>query len=232
VAQFDPAVGKIKGPPCADCAMRDRCPGTWERYVQEYGWEEFTPVVHPSQRRGEILRVLTDSPCNNHCIHCADGPAAENRPAAVPLSRQLRDGILRGYRRIELAGGEFMLDGRFPKLVYEARDMGYEAVALETNARVLCVRRLLNRLIDLRPPEVIVRLNAGDAGVHDAMARVPGAFDQTMRGMRLLAEHAIPFSVRLRLHPQNSATVEKAREQAKQAGARGFEVIESDSIRH
>ncbi len=227
VGQYDPLAGKVKGPPCADCAIDDRCPGIWQRYVQEYGWEEFTPVVHPSRRRGQILRVLTGSPCNNRCMHCIEGPAAAATPRAMPVSRQLRDGILAGFRKVEFAGGEFLLDQRFHDLVCEANDRGYEAVAIETNARVLCVPRFMNMLVGLRPSEVIVRLNAGDAGVHDAMARVPGAFDQTMRGMRLLAEHAIPFSVRLRRHPRNSASVEEARELAKQAGARGFEVIKS-----
>ena len=70
-----------------------------------------------------------------------------------------------------------------------------------------------------------MRLNAPDAGVHDKMARVPGAFDQTIRGIALLREQVIPFAVRMRRHPQNEPNVEKARELANRAGAARFEIV-------
>jgi MoaA/NifB/PqqE/SkfB family radical SAM enzyme len=97
---------------------------------------------------------------------------------------------------------------------------------IETHARVLCIPRFLDKLTELNPNEVVVRLNAGEAAVHDTMARVPGAFEQTLRGLDLLKEHAIPFSVRLRRHPDNESSVEMARKLAGKSGAAHFEIVD------
>lgn len=220
ITRYDPVAGKIHGPPCENCALKDSCPGIWEEYIKQYGWEEFAPVVHPSLREGETLRVFCGSPCNNNCIHCA-------RPTGLPpASRQLRNGILAGFRRVELAGGELLLNPEATALVNLARDLGYRQIVIETNARVLCVPKYLDLLRQLQPGEVIVRINAGDAGVHDSMARVPGAFEQTLRGLELLRQNAIPFSARLRRHPQNQSTLEEARRLVTKAGASGLETEE------
>lgn len=223
ITRYDPVAGKIHGLPCENCALKDSCPGIWEEYVKQYGWEEFVPVVHPSRREGETLRVFCGSPCNNNCIHCV-------RPTGLPpASRQLRDGILAGFRRVEFGGGELLLNPDATALVNLARDLGYRHIVIETNARVVCLPRYLEMLIQLKPDEVIVRLNAGDAEVHDSMARVPGAYEQTMRGLELLKQNRIPFSVRLRRHPQNRSTVEEARRQVTRAGATGLEIQEDPS---
>lgn len=37
-------VGKVHGPPCESCAMRNRCEGPWREYPERRGWDEFQPV--------------------------------------------------------------------------------------------------------------------------------------------------------------------------------------------
>ncbi len=225
ISRYDPAAGKIHGPPCRKCALQDGCPGIWRLYIDEYGWEEFTPIVHPSKCRGQTLRVVTGSPCNNHCVHCVDGPAADRPPDLPPVSRQLRDGIAAGFRQVEFTGGELLLNDKAAGIVNEARDLGYEHIAVETNARVLCLPRFVKILLDMKPDRVIVRLNAGKAAVHDTMARVPGAFEQTWRGITVLNQHRMTFAVRLRRHPDNEAFLEMARSLALQSGADRFETV-------
>ncbi len=36
--------GKVKGPPCGDCALHGVCEGPWKEYPETYGWDEFRPV--------------------------------------------------------------------------------------------------------------------------------------------------------------------------------------------
>jgi len=36
--------GKVKGPPCADCAVDAVCEGPWKEYSETYGWDEFRSV--------------------------------------------------------------------------------------------------------------------------------------------------------------------------------------------
>jgi MoaA/NifB/PqqE/SkfB family radical SAM enzyme len=39
--------GKVKGPPCENCAVRESCEGPWREYPEYYGWEEFKPRTEP-----------------------------------------------------------------------------------------------------------------------------------------------------------------------------------------
>jgi MoaA/NifB/PqqE/SkfB family radical SAM enzyme len=38
------AEGKIQGPPCQSCALRNRCEGPWREYPEHFGWQEFIPL--------------------------------------------------------------------------------------------------------------------------------------------------------------------------------------------
>jgi hypothetical protein len=224
---YDPVDGKVKGPPCTSCAIADGCPGIWERYVRGYGWDECIPLGHPSAREGQVLRLHTGSSCNNHCLHCVDGPLAGGsaRPADRDVARQLREGLLRGYRRVELGGGEPLLNEAVGRWVSQARSLGYEHVALDTNARLLSLPERLDQLVALRLDEVIVRLNAGDERAHDEMARVPRAFRQSLRGALQLARRGVPFAVRVRDHAMNRPTRAILSELARKLGACRLEII-------
>lgn len=37
--------GKLHGPPCAGCALAQRCEGPWREYPEHRGWSEFVQVV-------------------------------------------------------------------------------------------------------------------------------------------------------------------------------------------
>lgn len=221
---YDPVEGKTKGALCERCSINAQCPGIWQRYIDGYGWDELIALTDPAKRQGETLRVLTGSACNNHCVHCVDGPAADGLATGKPVGRQLREGYLRGYRQVELAGGEVLLTDQLPVLVKQARDLGFQQVAVETNGRMLNLAATLKQLQELGLSEVVVRLNAGDENAHDEMARAAGAFRQTVRGLLQLAKHAIPFSVRVRKHERNAPSRDRARQLAEQTGARRFEV--------
>jgi MoaA/NifB/PqqE/SkfB family radical SAM enzyme len=195
---FQPAAGRVKGEPCRTCAALARCEGLWERYAAGYGWEGLIPPVDPSARTGEVLRVLLGAPCNNRCRRCLDGPAS-NRPAPRrTVARQLREGWLRGYRAVELTGGEPMLDEHLADHVRLAREIGYLEIAVETNGRILALPARASWLAALGLHHVVVTLEADDEATHDHLARVPGAHGQTMRGLHHLRHHRIPCIVRIR----------------------------------
>ena len=221
---YDPVEGKVKGPPCESCAISEHCPGIWDRYVRGYGWDECIPVATPDTRAEEVLRVVSGSTCNNHCVHCVDGPAADGRPQRG-VGTQLREGWLRGYRRVELGGGEPLMNETVGHWVRQARNLGYEHVALDTNARLLGLPRHLDHLLALGLDEVVVRMNAGDLQVHDEMARVEGAFRQSLKGVLQLGKRGLPFALRMREHGLNRGTAERMRELARQLGARRLELV-------
>jgi MoaA/NifB/PqqE/SkfB family radical SAM enzyme len=226
---FDHAKWKVHGPPCQKCLASDHCSGIWNRYVETYGWGEFTPASSPRLRDGQTLRVTTGSPCDNRCIHCDDGPAAPGGGSTRSVSAALRRGWLEGYRRVEFGGGEILLNPRCEEWVNEARDVGYSSISIQTNGRALCLAKSTTLLRRLQLTEVIVRINAGMEPVHDAMARSPGSLRQALRGMMRLRSIGLAFAIRCRRHPDNLATLSAARQLALRLGARRFEAVESEA---
>ncbi|MBT3224497.1 MAG: radical SAM protein, partial [Proteobacteria bacterium] len=154
-----------------------------------------------------------------------NGPSAVGRLVRPHLVHQLRHGILDGYRRVELAGGELLLDERWPKVVGLARDLGFGEVVVETNGRMLNLPGTLRQLVKLGLHGVVVRLNSGDEAVHDEMARVRGAFRQSVRGILQLRKHGVPFWLRIVEHPMNLDSIRAGEELADKLGARGLEII-------
>jgi MoaA/NifB/PqqE/SkfB family radical SAM enzyme len=222
---YDASEGKVKGPPCSECAVSDCCDGIWRRYAEGYGFAELVPLGDPARLGSSPLRLLTGSACNNHCESCVDGPAASELAPPADVIHQLRAGWLRGHRRVEIAGGEVLLGDRAPLIVEQARRIGYREITLETNGRVLNLAGRLEQLLALGLHGVVIRINAGDEGVHDEMARVRGAFRQSVKAILLLARHGVPVVVRMRRSPRNAASTERARQIALQAGARRFEAV-------
>lgn len=43
-SMWRPSEGKLHGPPCDACAVKDRCEGPWREYPERFGWEEFRPL--------------------------------------------------------------------------------------------------------------------------------------------------------------------------------------------
>ena len=225
VDRYDALAGKTKGPMCEQCWINEYCPGIWDHYVERYGWDEFKPVVDPQLRVGQTLRVFTGSKCNNRCVHCRDGPAALGSFVRPNLMHQLRHGVLEGYRRVELTGGELLLDEGWPRVIRLARDLGFVEVVLETNGRMLSLPITWRQLVKLGLHGVVVRLNAGNEAVHDEMAQVRGAFRQTVRGMLQLRKHGVPFVVRVIEDSRNLDSMGAAEELANKVGAWRFERV-------
>jgi len=45
--------GKLKGPPCKQCALNPVCEGPWREYPEHFGWDEFIPVEKPDKASGD-----------------------------------------------------------------------------------------------------------------------------------------------------------------------------------
>ena len=73
--------------------------------------------------------------CNNRCVFCAvgDRPSQDARlPDVLAALKRYRD---RGYRLLDIDGGEPTLHQDLLAVVAAARELGYERVALITNGR-------------------------------------------------------------------------------------------------
>ncbi len=191
VTHFRPEVGKVRGPPCGQCAVAGTCPGIWEGYAEGYGWDEFQPIQRPHDG---TLRVRLGADCLNHCARCAEGPHSK-APAPGSPYKQLTDGYIAGHRRVLLTGGDPLLDARLPGLLQAARRMGYRHLAIETNGRLLSQTRFADAVAALDLDEIRVRLHGPDAATADAHTGVRGAHRQALRGIQNLRDRRLRFAM-------------------------------------
>ena len=184
--------GKIQGPPCRRCVLRNHCNGVWRAYVQRHGWGDIVPPRRTLQVWGPI--VPADGADVAPSGAAPGGPAAGralvlrlDQPgldAAATLAAARREGA----EQVTFTGPEPTRDEALPGLVARARDLGYLAIQVVTNARRLGAEGPAAALVRAGLTEALVPLWAADPATHDRLARTRGAFVQTLRGVqRLLA---------------------------------------------
>jgi MoaA/NifB/PqqE/SkfB family radical SAM enzyme len=133
-----------------------------------------------------MLRLSTR--CNSACAHCtvADLPSREDRRPQEALA-ELVEGRKRGCDELVIMRGEPTLWAELPALARAARKVGYRLVQIQTNGRMLSYAAYLDRLVAAGVDFFEVSLFGAVAETNDAIARDPGAFEQTVTGLRLLA---------------------------------------------
>ncbi len=132
-----------------------------------------------------LLRLGTT--CNNGCRHC---PLADVRSLGLPdrttaqAMEALRAGRRAGCRAVVFLRGEATLRSDLVDLVRQARALGFEHVQLQTNGRRLAHPAYARALAAAGLETVEISLYGPEASVHDAVARVEGAFEQSVAGIR------------------------------------------------
>jgi MoaA/NifB/PqqE/SkfB family radical SAM enzyme len=127
--------------------------------------------------------------CNNRCTICMLGDMKGKLPAIgfdqfKRVLYQIRsDGR---FQNLILSGAEVTTFDELDKYVQFAGSMGwFKKIQIQTNGRKLADKDYIRHLVDCGVNEFFVSIH-GLEGVHDAVARVPGAFQETLEGIRNL----------------------------------------------
>ena len=132
--------------------------------------------------------------CNNRCTICMLGDMKRKLPAIgfdqfKNVLYQLRNEGR--FRNLILSGAEVTTFDELDRYVQLAASLGwFEKIQIQTNGRRLADRGYIQHLVDCGVNEFFVSIH-GLEEVHDAVARVPGAFRETLEGIRNLE----PFEV-------------------------------------
>ena len=132
--------------------------------------------------------------CNNRCIHCV---IADQRDRALQLRgstdrttqeyvSELLDAKRRGLSDVIFTGGEPTIRKDLLQLMHKARTLGLR-VHVQTNGRILAYRAMVEKAAPLQAIWCVA-LHGPTAAVHDGIVGIPGAFDQTLRGLQNLRE--------------------------------------------
>lgn len=126
--------------------------------------------------------------CNNRCHFCVQG---DKRARYAPRSSEelravLREELARGVAGVVFTGGEPTMRRDLPDLVAYARDLGYEKIQIQSNGRMFAHAGYVRRLVDCGANEFSPALHGHVAALHDYLTDAPGAFAQTVTGIRNL----------------------------------------------
>jgi MoaA/NifB/PqqE/SkfB family radical SAM enzyme len=127
--------------------------------------------------------------CNNHCTICMLGDMKCDLPAIgfeqfkTAIHRIRNDGR---FRNLILSGAEVTTFPELGRYVSFASATGwFEKIQIQTNGRLLSDKAYVKYLVDCGVNEFFVSIH-GLERVHDGVARVPGAFVETLEGIRNL----------------------------------------------
>jgi len=139
--------------------------------------------------------------CNERCVHCyldhEDHGELSTAECVDALEQLARAGTL----FLTFSGGEIFLRKDFEELLATARRLHFD-VSLKTNALLVTPERaeMLQRHGVRR---VQISVYSAEAGVHDAITKVPGSLQRSLAAIPLLLERGIQVKLACPLMKQN-----------------------------
>ncbi len=151
--------------------------------IHGLGLERIDPFSVPVSAPYRMDLALTYR-CNNACAHCYVARPADYPEMDTPSWQTVLDRVWdAGIPHICFTGGEAMLRPDLAALVAYAEGKGL-VTGLLTNGRRLCDAAYVRALVAAGLDHVQITLESHDPAIHDAMVGAPGAWAETVAGVR------------------------------------------------
>jgi MoaA/NifB/PqqE/SkfB family radical SAM enzyme len=195
--------------------------------------EAFASVVERAEPfRPLMVKIKLTWQCNLACAMCEWRRDAPTLLTTDLVLRTLDELAALGCRKVHFSGGEPTLCPDLPDLIAHARRLKVR-VTLTTNGTLL-TRDLARRLVKAGLNSVCVSIDSPVRSVHDCIRGVPGAFKQTMAGVRELRRAAerrgVPLPIRINtvVSRENYDTLDKLPALAHELGAQSLLLMPVD----
>lgn len=131
--------------------------------------------------------------CNNLCRHCVQGNKRHNMPSksTEQIFSELEEAFSRGIREVVFTGGEVTIRKDAVMCVAHAKGVGYDSIQIQTNGRAFASRVFTKKMVEAGMTEFSPALNGHIPELHDFLSQVPGAWKQTVQGIRNVKEYDI-----------------------------------------
>ncbi len=122
--------------------------------------------------------------CNDNCSHCYNARPRNHPELNTGDWKRILDQLWSiGVPHIIFTGGEPTLRPDLPELIRYAENLG-QITGLNTNGRRLKDGPFVQSLVDAGLDHVQITLESHDAAIHDAMVAAPGAWHETVTGIK------------------------------------------------
>ena len=169
--------------------------------------DAFDGFPSPFLSAPSTVDIFLTRACNLKCSHCF---SQGGRPLKNELSLKEWVSVFdqlgeMGALQVRLNGGEPFMHRRIYDILAHLRHMRFRKVIL-TNGTMLnekAIDALVNA--DVTPT---ISLDGPTARIHDDFRGVPGAFDRTLRALRLLSEKHVMYGINTCVHSENIGEIE------------------------
>ncbi len=143
--------------------------------------------------------------CNNECAHCYNARPRRYAELDTDQWKRILDRLWEiGIPHVVFTGGEPTLRSDLPELVAHAERNG-QIAGLNTNGRLLKDPDLLERLVAAGLDHVQITLESHQAEIHDHMVARPGAWQDTVAGVKNALASRLFVMTNTTLLQENSA---------------------------
>jgi|GEM_PF-725208 len=171
--------------------------------------QQQTPMAKVPPLRS-IYIYLTDE-CNQRCPHCWISPTVKgmsrlNRPRVEDYCGFIKQAMPIGLNFVKLTGGEPLLRNEIFPIIEFASQLDV-LVSVETNGMLVGEREA--EFFKTHGVHISVSLDGASAEVHDPRRGVQGAFEKTIRALKLITEVGVPLTVVAAISRSNYNEIEK-----------------------
>lgn len=170
-----------------------------------------------SKKSGKVESLVIFR-CNCRCIMCSTGLQIDRSQGqsdyhAIRPFEDIKKDIEKARDQnafgFAFSGGEATLRADLPELVRYAREQGLEHIEVQSNGRIYANRCYAEKLINAGVNNFVVSLHSNNPEISDYIMGVPGAFDQTVQGIKNLNELGRAVKINIVLMKQNYKMLEE-----------------------
>ena len=154
--------------------------------------------------------------CNERCVHCYLDHHDYGEMTTHEVKNILDQLAEAGALFLTFSGGEIFLRQDLFELIRYARGLNFD-VSLKTNALLIDESRARKlRELDIR--KIQISIYSADAVIHDAITKVPGSLDRSLRAIQFLLAEGLQVKLACPLMKQNLAAFRDVQSLAEKLG--------------
>ncbi|MBR9681539.1 MAG: radical SAM protein [Candidatus Altiarchaeota archaeon] len=137
------------------------------------------------------LDIKVGYSCNNLCHHCVQGEKRYKMKdkSTAEIKSELKEAFSRDIKAVVFTGGEPTIRKDLISNVAFAKELGYELIQVQTNGRMFASKKFTNSIVEAGMTEFSPALNGHIPELHDYLSQVPGAWKQTVAGIKNVREY-------------------------------------------
>jgi MoaA/NifB/PqqE/SkfB family radical SAM enzyme len=139
-----------------------------------------------SYRFDNVLSIHLTDVCNEKCIFCVVGIPEFPKDTIKQdrIEKILVENSNKGYREVNLHGGEPTVFSGFFEIVALINSLKYPSISIQTNGQRMKDLNFTRRIKELNVNLAVISLHSNSAEEHDWMTQSKGGFSNTVQGIK------------------------------------------------